>query len=343
MRVTIKDIAKTCGVSVTAVSMALSDKPNRLSETTKQKIRENAQKMHYQPNMAAVSLVNRKSNMVGIVVNDLRNTHISSLYMSIIREIEKNGYSMICHVYEDSQTNVDRLLDQLDSENVSAIIWAKPFETDHIEENRLLSAAFEQMGIPVMTMDPYSFNCPGTDVLFDYEEGGLIATRYLLSNGHRKIGCLTGNMNYMVTEQRLSGYKKALMEYGVEFDEALVYHGDYTMESGYKALSYLMGQEVTAIFSFNDEMSFGIYRAARNYGIAIPEELSVVGFDDVPFADVMEIPLSTVKVPINEMGTYIGIELNRLMQEKNCVGEKRKIKMYKPAFLSRRSVGKINL
>lgn len=336
MKATIKDIARECGISVSAVSMALSDKPNRISEATRRNVLEVAEKLNYQPNRAAVSLVNRKSKMIGIVVNDVRNTHIASLFMAINREIEGKGYSMVCHIMEKGELSSDTgLINLIASENVAALIWAKSLETDKPEELEGLRHNIERLGIPVLTMDEYGFLNPGVDVCFDYQQGAYLATRHLLELGHRKIGCLAGEKSYHVTQDRIQGYRQALEEFEVRLDEKLFYYGDYTMESGYKALSYLMGQKVSAIFSFNDEMAFGLYQAARNYGIHIPADLSVIGFDDVPFADVMEVPLSTIRVPIVEMGRFIGATVIELLEKEECAGRKKVV--YKPDLLLRGS------
>jgi len=316
--------------------MALSDKPNRISAQTRAKVRETAERLHYQPNMAAVSLVNKKSKMVGIVVNDIRNTHISSLFMAINKELEEKGYSMICHVLngEDISSNI-KLIELIASENVSALIWAKSLELDMAEENEQLKKDMELLGIPILTMDDFGLTCSGVTVRFDYEQGGYLATKHLLDRGHTRIGCLTGDSNYKVTQERMRGYKKALEEYGLPYLKELIYFGNYTMEAGYQALSYLMGQNVTAVFSFNDEMAFGLYQAARNYGVRIPKDVSVIGFDNVPFADVMEVPLSTVQVPIVEMGTFMGKEMISLMEAETSVP--RKTVLYKPDLLLRAS------
>ncbi len=339
MKSTIKDIARECGLSVSTVSMALSDKPNRISAQTRERVRLTAERLHYQPNLAAVSLVNRKSKMVGIVVNDIRNTHISSLFMAINKELEEKGYSMICHVLdnEDLSSNL-KLIKLISSENVSALIWAKSLEVDKPEENFNLKYDMEQLGIPIITMDEFKLECAGVDVCFDYNMGGYLATKHLITCGHERIGCLTGDSNFKVTQERLSGYRRALKEFGIEYSQELVYSGNYTMEVGYKSLSYFLGQNVTAIFSFNDEMAFGLYQAARIYGVHIPEELSIIGFDNVPFADVMEVPLSTVNVPIVEMGTYIGREMIALLE--NTEERPRGKKIYKPDLLLRGSTAK---
>ncbi|MDD2972542.1 MAG: LacI family DNA-binding transcriptional regulator [Lachnospiraceae bacterium] len=339
MKATIKDIAKSCGVSISTVSMALSEKPNRISKKTRELVHETAMKMNYQPNLAAVSLVNRKSKMIGIVVNDLRNTHIASLFMAINKVITPSGYSMICHVLnEENPSSNMKLIKLIESENISALIWAKSLEINHDQENKELCKSIESLGIPVMTMDDYRLDCAGAAICFDYELGGYLATNHLIKYGHIRIGCVTGEKDYKVTEQRTNGYKRALEEAGIPFEEGLVYEGNYTMESGYRALSYLMGQGVTAIFSFNDEMAFGLYQAARMYGIRVPEDLSIIGFDDVPFADVMEIPLSTIRVPIVEMGNYLGNEIIHILKN-GGIGDRIK-KIYKPDLLLRASTRK---
>lgn len=341
MKITIKDIARECGVSISAVSMALSDKPNRISESTRRKVIEAAEKLNYQPNRAAISLANRKSKMIGIVVNDLRNTHIASLFMAINQEIEARGYSMICHVMEEGEKNSNsKLINLIASENVDALIWAKSLETNQ-EDIGMLRRNMEMLDIPVLTMEEYGLNCPGLDICFDYQQGAYLATKHLIEYGHRRIGCLTGEVSYKVTQDRINGYSQALEEFGIPFEEKFLYYGDYTMQSGYKALSYLLGQKVSAIFAFNDEMAFGLYRGARNYGIHIPLDLSIIGFDDVPFADVMEVPLSTIRVPIEDMGRFIGGEVVELLVQGE-MPPRTKI-TYKPDLLLRASTMKITI
>jgi LacI family transcriptional regulator len=336
MGITIKDIAKECGVSVATVSMALSDKPSRVSERTKKKVQEIAKKYNYRPNNAAVSLANKKSRLVGIVFNDLRNTHIASLFMAINGVLEKNGYSLVCHII-DSGKDIDiDLIRDVTAENIGALIWAKSIEMHDIKESEFLENIMNNLGIPIITMDEYEFDCKGVDILFDYEKGGYMATRHLIECGHKRIGCVAGKKSFYVTMKRLNGYKKALEESGIPYDSELVYFGDYTMESGYEAFSYILGQKVTAVFSMNDEMAFGIYRATRLYGISIPEDISIIGFDNVPFADVMQTPLTTIGVPVEEMGKKVGEKVVELIEKKG-ESEKREKIMYSPKLLVRGS------
>lgn len=129
-----------------------------------------------------------------------------------------------------------------------------------------------------------------------------MATKHLLSLGHKRIGCITGPARDVVTHDRLDGHKEALAEAGIGFDPALVCTGDYRIDCGTEHLAYLLGQSVTAIFCFNDLMAMGVYKGCRNYNLKIPEDLSVVGFDDIPFCEALEVPLTTVYQPAERIG-----------------------------------------
>lgn len=342
MSITIKDIAKECGVSVATVSMALSDKPTRVSERTRIKVREVAEKYNYRPNNAAVSLANKKSRLIGIVFNDLRNTHISSLFMAINSVLEKNGYSLVCHIIEDGQNINSDLVRDIVADNIGALIWAKSLETGTNEKAQLVKEAIDRLQIPIITMDQYDFECRGVDVLFDYKKGSYMAVNHLIECGHRRIGCVAGKESFYVTQQRIEGYREALEENGIHYDPELVYYGDYTMKSGYEAFPYIMGQKVTAIFSMNDEMAFGIYRAARLYGVSIPDDISIIGFDNVPFSDVMQVPLTTIGVPVEEMGKFMGQRVIDMINDKELFQKREKV-WYRPKLLVRASTRPVSV
>lgn len=341
MGITIKDIARECGVSVATVSMALSEKPTRVSERTRMKVREVARKYNYRPNNAAVSLANKKSRLIGIVFNDLRNTHISSLFMAINSVLEKSGYSLVCHIIEDEQNVNPDLVRDIMADNIAALIWAKSLEIEMNESAKSVKEAINGLQIPIITMDQYDFTCRGVDVLFDYKKGAYMATRHLIECGHRRVGCVAGEKNFYVTQQRIEGYREALEENGISYDPDLLFYGDYTMKSGYEAFPYIMGQKVSAIFSMNDEMAFGIYRAARLYGVSIPEDISIIGFDNVPFSDVMQIPLTTIGVPVEEMGRFMGERVIDMINDKELYLKREKV-WYLPRLLVRASTRSLN-
>lgn len=331
MKVTIKDIARECGVSVSAVSMALSDKPSRISAKTKEKVLEAARKLNYQPNQAAVSLATKKSRKIGVIINDLRNPHIADLFMALDREIQNRGYLLLCHVLDDdTQGSAVKYLQRMVSNEVAGIIWGKPLEERELEE---LKGFMEQLDIPVVVMGESDFACRGADIVYDYAEAAYLGTQHLIELGHTRIGCVAGTEYFKVTEQRLQGYRKALEEAGIPYDEELVFRGNYTMKSGRNSLAYLLGKKVTAIFSMNDEMAFGIYESARNYGVKIPENLSLVGCDNVPFGNSLEVPLTTMNVPAVEMGRSVGKWMIDIIEHEELCREERLIEYYHPALL----------
>ncbi len=337
MKITIKDIAKACGVSAAAVSLALSDKPSRVSKETKARILETAKQMKYTPNRAAVSLATNRSKLIGLIISDLRNTHIASQFMAIEENLQKHGYTLLCHIINDKNTDVQKMVSELVAAGVEGIIYAQPAllttKMNGVSPEVFLDAA----GVPVMCNDHFALTCSGANICFNYSKGGYLATKHMIECGHKRIGCVSGPLDFRVTLSRLEGYKQALQEAEIPFAEELVYQGDYSMSSGSKALSYLLGQNATAIFSFNDEMAFGLYQSARQYGVKIPRDISIIGFDNVPFSDVLEVPLSTINVPTKEMGKLLAKELVKEIE--NGCGERKTI-LYEPALILRGSISR---
>ena len=346
-----KDIAAACHVSVAAVSIVLSGnvKKGRISEAKKQEILDTARKLNYYPNSAASNLAKGSSRTVGIVINDIRNSHIAEIDTSISRKLQEKGFSVSIYLLdEQKEKDPQELIRQLASRNLCALVWAKSYEPQAEAANRRFREVIDALGIPVITMDIYDFRSEGVNICFDYEMAGYDAVRYLIECGHRRIGVISGIPTYQVTMDRLKGCRRAHEEAGLNFEPELIFEGDYTMESGSRALSYLMGQHVTAIFAMNDEMAFGVYRSARIYGIRIPGDLSVIGCDNVPFDEVLEVPLTTVGVPAREMGNFIGEQVCRAVEEhpedmKNDGINPRRTIYYKPNLYVRGSVRKIEV
>ena len=338
MKTTMKDIAKECNVTPSTVSLTLSGKKNRVSEEKRKLILEAAQRLNYIPNKAAVSLVTSRSRMIGAVVADLRNTHISSMFMSINEYLQENNYRFLCHVVNDgnSEDSYNAVKEMLGA-GVDGIFFAPPALNGR--QHNMLKSILDQAGIPVVCNADFGLACSGADVCLNYEQGGYIATKNLIECGHRTIGCVTGPPEFVVTIERLKGYQQALAEAGIEFRQQLVYQGDYSVASGKEALAYLLGQKVTAIFAFNDDMAFGLYQSARLYNVKIPGDVSIMGFDNVPFSDVLEVPLSTINVPMTEMSKIIATELIDRIEDKT--DGKRTRYFFEPDLIVRGSVQKL--
>ncbi len=316
-RVTIKDVAKASGYSISTVSLALSEKASRVSDETRNKIRKIASDLHYSPNQMAVGLKTKHSKMVGIIMADMQNPHVASVFMTIDNELRKYGYSLICCTTNDKDVLDVQRLQNLVACGISGIILANPSIYDLGENWEKLKNTILASNLPIVGRDNASL-CEekiGSSVSVDYEEGAYLATRHLLEAGHTRIGCITGPLTMQVTQYRLDGYKRALRDFSIDYDPVLIYEGDYEIESGSNALPYLLGQNVSAIFSFNDNMAFGLFRSARSFGITIPRDLSVVGFDDVSFDEVLEVPLTSIHIHAREIGISIADEMIRLINE----------------------------
>jgi len=172
-------------------------------------------------------------------------------------------------------------------------------------------------GIPLVVIDPANTPPPEIpSVGATNWQGGLAATEHLLSLGHRRIGAITGPIDYLCSLARLDGYRSALERAGAQFDPALVRYGDFHHEGGFaRAVELLdLPEPPTAIFAGSDQQAFGVYEAARQYGLRIPEDLSVVGFDELPVARWASPPLTTVRQPLAEMGNVAAQMLGELIE-----------------------------
>lgn len=319
MKVTIKDVARESGFSVATVSLALSDKPSRVSPSTREKIRKIAETLDYTPSRLAVSLATQRSKMIGFLTDDFENPFIAANYMVIHRALQSFGYFLVTSTTKDDASQEKDTIASLLSCGIDGLIYTKSEVMGQLEELDGLCSVFQRSGIPVVSCDNLMMEKYGTGVRCNYQKGGYIAAKHLLELGHRKIACITGSLSLKVTQDRLLGYKQALQDWNVEFDEQLIYEGDYTMDSGENALAYLLGKGVKAVFAFNDEMAFGLYKSAHKYGVRIPEDISIVGFDNIRFADVMETPLTSVGFDSTQVGYEIARRIAQMIEQPETV------------------------
>ncbi|WP_276353762.1 LacI family DNA-binding transcriptional regulator [Cohnella caldifontis] len=302
MRVTIKDVARECGYSVATVSLVLNDKESRISAAARAKILKVAEEMNFRPNRLAVGLVTQKTHTIGLIVPDISNFHFAEMCNAIEHECRNNGYIVLLGSYGSSDDQAYEYFKEFIDKRAEGIILAKPRLTELTEKEKMCFSLAQRARVPVVTFEEFKAAKGVRSVSFDFEAGGYLATKHLIDLGHRRIGCITGQSNMVSSLARLKGYKKALSEAGVDFDPQLIYEGEFTLDSGVEALPYLLGQNVTAIFAFNDMMAMGVYKAARNYQLKIPTDLSLVGFDDIDLNEILEVPLTSVTHPAGAMG-----------------------------------------
>lgn len=340
MRATIKDVAKKAGVSSATVSLAINQKKSRMSEETRAKVLAAARELNYFPNRMAVGLVTKKSRTIGLILSDMANLFSAEMANGIVSEARKHGYQVIIQVNaNDTRSHDISYLDIFMDNGVDGVIFPR---SAIINEDNMKNGydIITDAGIPVITLDCAIEGMNSRAVLVDQQLGGYLATRHLIEYGHTKIGAISGSANYESSASRLKGYQQALEEAGIGYCPDLVYESNYRLEGGIEALPYLLGKGVTAIFAFNDMIALGVYKAIRNYGLSIPKDISIVGFDDIFISDVLEVPLTTVHQPIEEIGRRALTELLELINHGPGEGELEQV-VFKPILKVRASTRRI--
>ncbi len=303
MRVNLKYIAEKANLSPTTVSLILNDKNVRVSPEKRELVIKLAAKYNYQPNSLARALATKKTNIIGLVIPDITNYFFAETALIIETTLRKYGYSLILCNTADQSSEEERYIDLLLSYGVDGLIIC--ISHDSLFNDDLLDK-LNKLDIACVAFDRFIENLPFPYVSIDNEYGASIATNYLINNGHQKIGFIGGASNVLSANQRLDGYKQSLAKAGLPFREAYVKHGNYQFESGYLAgKELLQTTDITAVFVANDMMAYGFYRAAREVGKKIPNDISIIGFDDLLFSSTLDVPLTTIKQSTNELAKNV--------------------------------------
>lgn len=297
MKVTIKDIAEQSGVSVTTVSLILNNKEVRTSAETKRKVLETARRLNYIPNSLAKGLITKRTNTIGFIVPDISNMFFSQMAKSLENRLAKKGYSLFLCDTNDRDKEQAMYLQLMLSHGIDALVLCIANDSD---ASLAGLADFEENGIPVVAFDRFadSMKCPL--VATDNEVSARAVVQHLIDCGHTDIACISGPIGRN-SSSRLNGYKSALADNGIRFRAELVAEGDYRYESGYRLAKQLLAYKPTAIFACNDMMAYGVYKAVGELGLRIPDDVSVVGFDDLMFSETLSVALTTVGQDIDAM------------------------------------------
>ncbi|WP_333647930.1 LacI family DNA-binding transcriptional regulator [Lacrimispora sp.] len=301
MRATIKDIANDTGLSVTTVSLVLNGKAYKIPDDTKKRIMESARKLNYRPNQLAVSLVKKRSKTIGLIIPDIGNVFYAHMVKGIEECCRQYGKTLILCNTNDLHERDMEYIHLLADQGVGGIIYVMSRECGEAAGRKAVRL-LEQLQMPFVLLDRFLTETDCAEVILDHEMGGYLAARHLAELGHKRIACVTGPQNLADSARRLKGYARALQEFHIPFNENLVYEGDYTMECGARAVTALMEHEFTAIFACNDLSAFGVCRQLAGYGKRVPGDISVVGYDDAFYTEMLAVPLTTVRQPVYEMG-----------------------------------------
>ena len=300
MKATIKSIAQECNLSTTAVSLVLNGKPNRISEESRALILDTAKRLNYSPNQIAVGLVKGKTRTIGLILSDISNVFLAEIAKIIEEEIKKYNYTVIFgNTGDDGHRELEYIREFL-GKNVDGIILLHSSDTTE-EEQQTIKEVIRKSDVTFVMLDNDLEELDIARCILNNQEGGYIAVTHLLELGHRRIGSLLGPMGQCSVRDRLKGYKQALTDWDVPFDEDLLYQGDFTIQSGIAAMPYFMERNVHAVFSYNDMMAYGLYTYARDHNIKIGRDVSLIGYDDGFINNLLDVPLTSIKQPRVDM------------------------------------------
>jgi LacI family transcriptional regulator len=300
----IQDVARLAGVSISTVSRVFNGTA-RVNPEVAARVLAAAQQLHYQPNKAAQSLRAKKSTIIGLLISDIQNPFFTTLIRGIEDVAHSNGYSVIlCNSDEDPQKE-RQYIEVLCAERVAGAIIVPT------RENPPGLEFFKEHNITVVAVDRRVRDRDIDVVLIDNRRGAYEATTHLIENGYRRIGIITGPRTTTTGRERLEGYRQALQDAGIARDPQLECYGSFKAESGLQCVYELLARDVQmdALFVTNNLMTLGALEGLHQRQQRIPEDIAIVGFDEMPWAALSPISLTTVTQPVYELGSTAALRL----------------------------------
>ncbi len=302
--VTISDVARHAGVSPATVSRVLNG-GYPVATQTRSQVERVVHELGYVRNAHAQALRGTSTGVVGVIIHDVADPYFAEIVAGIQEVAAANRRLVVlCNSLRDPEGEL-AYLELLRAQRVTAVILAGGAieNAAYLRALQRQARGLRQQGTRIVMCGRYS--SVTTDVVVPDNRGGAERiTRHLLERGHRQIAEIMGPANFSTTEERSAGHRKALADAGVDRDPALVAHGGFTRDGGYEAACAILdsGADVTAIFAANDLMAVGALAAIREAGLRVPDDVSVVGFDDIPTVRDVVPGLTTIRVPMREMG-----------------------------------------
>jgi LacI family transcriptional regulator len=324
--VRLKDIAEKANVSTATVSYVINNTGN-ISSETREKVLQVLEELNYKPNEVARSLKKKRTRTIGVIVEDITIFNAPEIIDGINSFAEENGFSILLtnlRIYKRIGNNFDEIekckgliagaMDELLSQQVDGIIYIGV----HIRDVTGLVPKHDK---PIVYTYCYTASKTDYTVNFDDELATYEIMKYLIDLGHRKIALISGLIDSFPTHQRFSGYHRALMENQLVFNPNYIKTGDWEYHSGYKMAKELLAldSKPTAIIAMNDVMAGGALEACRDLNVKVPQELSIVGFDDREFGMYFLPKLTTMKLPLSEMGVLSMKKMINLLSKSNEV------------------------
>lgn len=328
---TMKDIAKLACVSTSTVSHVINQS-RYVSKEIAERVNRAAQELNYSPSVLARSLKTNRTKTLGMLVTTSSNPFFGEVVKGVERSCYQKGYNLIlCNTEGEQERMITSISTLLQKRVDGLILMCSSLEGERID----ILDKYPDVPVVVMDWGPMLFT---SDKIQDNSlRGGYIAAKYLIECGHHEIGCITGPLNRYQAQMRYEGYKRALNEEGLEFHSNWIIESNFECDGGYEAFNrmYQKGPLPSAIFVCNDMMAMGVINAANEKGIAIPEELSIIGYDDIQIAKFMSPSLTTIHQPKYSLGQAAVETLLRRL-DKSC--DETQVIQLEPTLVERSSV-----
>lgn len=309
-RVTISQIASESGVSITTVSKVLNHLPG-VAQKTRDRVERVIQRRQYVQSHAARLLRKSQTGLIDLAIMRLEGGYDVGIMHGIQDTLETTGHRLVVFATHEDESLERRWVRRVLEQATDGVLLLLPYERAGLA-NILVEHSIPFVAIGDRNDPGVPFPSIGSTIW----HGGYTATEYLLGLGHRRIGMITGPLALRTSRARLAGYREALESVGVPVDPALILEGNYLLGDGYQQARALLDlpEPPTAIFAGNDAQAAGVYRALYERDIKIPDQMSVMGFDDVPYSSQMAPPLTTIRQPLVEIGRMATTMLLRMIE-----------------------------
>ncbi|MBQ4075891.1 MAG: LacI family DNA-binding transcriptional regulator [Clostridia bacterium] len=300
MNYSISDVARRAGVSTATVSRVMNNKTNGVSSSTRERVLAIMEEMNYRPSQLARSIALNHSNIIGVIIPDVSNLFYPQMLRGIDDYLNTRGYSMMLFNSDsDPEREKKQLLSMVDNRVDGVILCSGVSNEAFLKEYRTYGMPLALIG---RTFDSAYADC---SIIGDNEQGMYDSASLMLSHGHKRILYLDGTAGAAGPIYRLRGYRHALQDGGVTPDEGLILRGEFSIQFGYDMVLSLLdeGKEFTAIVSGSDLVAIGAIKALRSRGIRVPEDIEVMGFDNIELSEIFEPKLSTVSKPHYEIAS----------------------------------------
>lgn len=301
MSVTISHIAKVAGVSKTTVSRVLNE-TGYVKDDTREKVLKVIKELNYTPSAIARSLSTNRTNTIGVIVPDIINPFFGEVIKGISEEADKHNLNIIlCDTNEDLKKEI-KALKLLKEQRIQGIIITPTSVED--ENNSEYLNDLDSLGIPVVLVEGHVKNSNFSGVFMDNIKGAFKGTEALIKEGHKNIAIITGRMNTQSAKDRFKGYEKALKQYNISINKDYIFYGDYKQESGYTITKKMLAMKnrPTAIFICSNMMTFGSLKAIYEENLRTPQDIALVGFDNLDLVNIIGLNISYVNGPARELG-----------------------------------------